>query len=174
MLGVIGVVWGLAGVVLLLGYALIRLYPVTMEAFDQPLAWYHWVCLVGFIVFMAYSEGYRGFQQAFSPRVAARLKYLYDHPRPLHVLLSPLFCMGYFYIRKQRRIVIYILTIGIIAIIVAVKWLAQPWRGIVDAGVLVGLTWGLVTVLIFTRQAFIRKPFPYSPEVPDEDPIKAS
>ncbi len=169
MLGVIGVVWGFAGVVLMLGYALIRLFPVAMGTFDQPLQWYHWMCLIGFIVFMAYSEGYRGFQQAFSPRVAARLKYLYDHPRPWHVLLSPLFCMGFFYIQKRRLIAIYILTIGIIAIIVAVKWLAQPWRGIIDAGVLVGLTWGLVTVLMFTRQAFMmQKPFPYSPEVPDE------
>ena len=170
MLRIIGVVWGLAGVLLLLGYAVVRLVPVAMATFEQPLQWYHWVCLIGFIVFMAYSEGYRGFQQAFSPRVAARLKYLYAHPRFWHVLLSPLFCMGYFDIQRRRRIVIYALTIGIIAIIVAVKWLSQPWRGIVDAGVVVGLTWGLVTILMFTRQAFnsTAKPFPYSPEVADE------
>jgi hypothetical protein len=152
MLRVIGVVWGLTGVLLLLGYAVVRLFPAAMATFDQPLQWYHWVCLIGFIVFMAYSEGYRGFQQAFSPRVAARLQYLYAHPRLWHVLLSPLFCMGYFDIQRRRRIVIYTFTIGIIAIIVAVKWLSQPWRGIVDAGVVVGLTWGLVTVLMFTQR----------------------
>ncbi len=173
MLGVIGVIWGLAGVVLMLGYAIVRLFPVTMAAFEQPLQWYHWVCLIGFIGFMAYSEGYRGFQLAFSPRVAARLKYLYDYPRPWHVLLSPLFCMGYFYIQRRRRIAIYILTAGIIAIILAVRLLSQPWRGIIDAGVLVGLTWGLVTVLVSTQQAFRAtpaKPFPYAPEVPDDAP----
>ncbi|PON17024.1 hypothetical protein C2W62_15370 [Candidatus Entotheonella serta] len=173
MLGVIGVIWGLTGVVLMLGYAIIRLFPVTMAAFEEPLQWYHWVCLIGFIGFMAYSEGYRGFQQAFSPRVAARLKYLYDYPRPWHVLLSPLFCMGYFYIQRRRRIAIYILTTGIIAIILAVRLLSQPWRGIIDAGVLVGLTWGLVTVLMSTQQAFSAtpaNPFPYAPEVPDDAP----
>ena len=170
MLRVIGVVWGLAGVILLLVYSLVRLFPIALATFDQPLQWYHWVCLIGFVGFMAYSEGYRGFQLAFSPRVAARLKYLYAHPRPWYVLLSPLFCMGYFDIQRRHRIVIYALTIGIIAIIVAVKWLPQPWRGIVDAGVVVGLTWGLITVLMFTRQAFDRRaqPFPYSPEVADK------
>ena len=173
MLGVIGVVWGLGGVVFMLGYAIVRLWPVTMAAFEQPLQWHHWAFLLGFVAFMAYSEGYRGFQQAFSPRVAARLKYLYDYPRPRHVALSPLFCMGYFYIQRRRRIAIYILTAGIIAIIVAVRFLAQPWRGIIDAGVLVGLTWGLVTVLLSTQQAFRAtpaKPFPYAPEVPDDAP----
>jgi hypothetical protein len=174
MLGIIGVVWGLAGIVFMLGYAIVRLFPVTMAVFEQPLQWYHWVCMIGFIGFMAYSEGYRGFQLAFSPRVAARLKYLYEHPRPRHVLLSPLFCMGYFYIQRRRRIAIYILTTGIFAIISAVRFLSQPWRGIIDAGVLVGLTWGLVSVLVSTQQAFSTtpaKPFPYAPEVPDDAPV---
>ena len=174
MLGIIGVVWGLAGIVFMLGYAIVRLFPVTMAVFEQPLQWYHWVCMIGFIGFMAYSEGYRGFQLAFSPRVAARLRYLYEHPRPRHVLLSPLFCMGYFYIQRRRRIAIYILTTGIVAIISAVRFLSQPWRGIIDAGVLVGLTWGLVSVLVSTQQAFSTtpaKPFPYAPEVPDDAPV---
>jgi hypothetical protein len=173
MLSVIGVIWGLAGVVFILGYAVVRLFPVAMAAFEQPWQWYHWACLIGFVGFMAYSEGYRGFQLAFSPRVASRLKYLYDYPRPWHVLLSPLFCMGYFYIQKRRRIAIYTISIGIIAIVSAVKFLSQPWRGIIDAGVLVGLTWGLVTVCVYTRQAFratSAKPFPYAPEVPDDAP----
>jgi len=173
MLSVLGVIWGLSGVVLVLGYALVRLLPVTLAAFEQPWQWYHWVCLIGLIGFMAYAEGYRGFQQAFSPRVASRLKYLYDHPRPSHVLLSPLFCMGYFYIQRRRRIVSYLLTASIIAIVLAVKLLSQPWRGIIDAGVLVGLTWGLVTVFVSTQRAFgatPAKPFPYAPEVPDDAP----
>lgn len=171
MLGVIGVVWGLSGVVFLLGYAIVRLLPVAIATFEQPLQWYHWVCLLGFIVLMAYSEGYRGFQLAFSPRVAARLKYLYDYPRPWHVLLSPLFCIGYFYIQRRRRIVIYSITISIMAMILAVRFLSQPWRGIVDAGVVVGLTWGLVTLLVSTQQAFNAtpsRPFRHAPEVPDE------
>jgi hypothetical protein len=171
MLGVIGVVWGLSGVVLLLGYAIVRLLPAAIATFEQPLQWYHWVCLISFIVLMAYSEGYRGFQRAFSPRVAARLRYLYDYPRPWHVLLSPLFCIGYFYIQKRRRIVIYSISLSIVALILAVKFLSQPWRGMVDAGVVVGLTWGLVTLLVSTQQAFNatpNRPFPHAPEVPDE------
>ena len=39
-------------------------------------------------------------------------------------------------------------------LILAVSRLDQPWRGIIDAGVVVGLAWGLMTLWIFTARAF--------------------
>ena len=54
-------------------------------------------------------------------------------------------------------------------LILLVGLLEQPWRGIVDAGVVVGLTWGLVSLLIFSVLAFAQADFGYSPEVPDEE-----
>ena len=139
LLGLGGAIWGVLGVVALLAYSLFRLWPCAVGTFEVPLTWYHWAALVVYVVFMAYSEGYRGFQQAFSPRVVARAKYLSQNPRPLHVALAPLFCMGYFYATRRRLIVVYVLTIFIVLLIVLIRLLDQPWRGIIDAGVLVGL-----------------------------------
>ena len=167
MIGILGALWGLAGVSLLLGSAVYRLTLVSAEAFSHELEWYHWMALVLNVLFMAYSEGYRGFQQGFSPRAAARARYLKDHPRISHALLAPLFCMGYFYATGKRKIVSIALTVGILILIVMVRLLPQPWRGIVDVGVVFGLTWGLISLFAFIPGAFASGRFPYSPEVPD-------
>ena len=100
MLGRLGAVWGIGGVVLLLGYSIARLSAVTLEAFHHEFSWYHWLALGLNVIYMAYSEGYYGFQRGFAPRVAARAKYLAAHPTLLSALLAPVFCMGYFHIRR--------------------------------------------------------------------------
>jgi len=165
-----GAFWGLAGVVLLLGSAVYRLTPLAVEAFSYPWSWYHWLSFLLILLFMAYAEGYRAFQQAFSPRVAARARYLRDHPNLLHTLLAPLFCMAYFHAPRRRQITSLSVTAGIIILVVLVRFLSQPWRGIIDGGVVVGLAWGLVSLAIFGYQAFTAEDFPYSPEVPEHHP----
>lgn len=167
-LGIIGALWGMGGVLLLLGSAVYRLSAHAVTVFSYALGWYHWTCLVTIIVFMAYAEGYRGFQQRFSPRVAARARYLFAHPRAIFVLLAPFFCMGYFHATHRRKITSLSLTIGIILLVLAVRLLPQPWRGIVDIGVVVGLAWGILSLLVYSVLAFTAEEFPYSPEVPGE------
>ena len=39
-------------------------------------------------------------------------------------------------------------------LVALVRRLDQPWRGIIDAGVVVGLAWGLAALWIFTARAF--------------------
>jgi len=167
-MGILGAVWGLTGVMLLLGSAVYRLTPLAIDAFSYTFTWYHWLSLSVVIFFMAYAEGYRGFQKGFSPRVAARALYLKQNPRLLHGLLGPLFCMGFFHASKRRKITSFSVTSGIIVLIILVRFLAQPWRGIIDAGVVLGLAWGLVSLIIFSLQAFTSKEFPYSPDVPEQ------
>lgn len=167
MIGILGALWGLVGFSTLLAYTIFRLTPIAVDTFSYDLHWYHWVVLVINTLFMAYFEGYRGFQKGFSPRVAARAKHIKNHPNILHALLGPLYCASYIYTSKRRKIATYSLTIGIIILIILVRQLDQPWRGIVDAGVVVGLTWGLVSLLIFSVLAFTSKDFDYSPELPE-------
>ncbi len=174
MIGRFGALWGITGVILLLGYAIIRLTPIMLDAFSYELRWYHWLILVLNTAQMAYLEGYRGFQKGFSPRLAARAKYLQDNPNLIHVLLAPFFCLGYFYTSKKRQTVVISLTVGIILLIILVHQLHQPWRGIIDAGVVVGLSWGLISLLIFTVQAFTSTEFDYSPDVPEAMSTAAS
>ena len=166
VLGRFGAAWGIGGVCLLLLYAVYRLSAMAMNAFVVDLHWYHWLLLISNTLFMAYSEGYKGFQLAFSPRVAARARHLLHHPRLLHVCLAPLFCMGYFHTTRKRLIAAYALFFGILVLIVIFQQLSQPWRGILDVGVVVGLSWGLVSLIWFSIQAMAAKSFQYSAEMP--------
>ena len=166
-MGKFGAAWGLTGILLLIGSAVYRLTVRAFEAFSSPFQWYHWAALAFIVVSMAYMEGYRAFQKGFSPRVAARARYLKNHPDALHALLAPFFCMAYFHAPRRRKITSVSVTAGIIVLVMLVRLLPQPWRGIIDGGVVVGLTWGLVSLLIFSMQAFTSPEFGYPPEVPE-------
>lgn len=166
-MGFIGALWGFSGVVMLLLFAVFRLAHRAEEALDSTLSAGQWVFLVAFSLFMLIAEGYRGFQKKFSPRTAARVKYLYDHPNALRVLLAPLFCMGYFFATRKTRITAICLTLGIILLVVLVRFVPQPWRGMIDFGVVLGLSYGIISFGIFTIQALFTPSFPHSPEVPE-------
>lgn len=166
-MGLIGAIWGVLGLSLLFGSALYRLYPYAHELYGMPFGWGRWIALVASLVFMGYAEGYKGFHLKFSPRVAARALYLKRHPTLVRVLFAPLFCMGYFHATRKRKMVSYCLTAMIIGLIVLVRKLDQPWRGIVDAGVVLGLGWGLVSIWLFTFNVFFKGIPAVSPETPD-------
>ena len=158
--------WGATGVFCLLGLALYRLTPIALEIFDDPLYWYHIVALVINIIFMAYSEGYRGFQHSFSPRVTARVHYLSKNANWLFALFAPLFCMGYFHASRKTKIVTISLTTFIIIIIICLKYVSQPWRGIVDWGVVVGLSWGILSLLVMLIRTFVSGECTYNADIP--------
>jgi len=167
-MGIIGLVWGLVGVSALLVFAIVRLSGIAYQAFQLELTGAHWLALGVFALFMAYAEGWRGFHKAFSPRVVARGSYLRREPRPVWVLFAPLFCMCFFHTTRRRQISAYALTIGIVAFISLFQSLAQPWRGILDAGVVVGLVLGVASIALFALRALLGTDFEYSAELPRE------
>jgi len=69
-------------------------------------------------------------------------------------VLAPFFCIGYFDIERRRQIVVIAVTAMVIGFIIGARFLPQPWRGIVDLGVVAGLAWGVIALCIFTAQAF--------------------
>lgn len=154
---------------MLLGSAIYRLSFLAFDAFSYDFFWYHWVFLALITLFMAYAEGFRAFQQGFSPRVAARARYLRDNPRVVHIILAPLFCMGFFHATRRRQITSISVTAGIIFLVIMVRLLPQPWRGIIDGSVIIGLAWGLVSLFIFSIKAFTSAGLDHSPEVPEGD-----
>jgi hypothetical protein len=166
-MGIVGAIWGITGLSLLFGSALFRLYPYAEELWGMSFAWYHWVALVASLLFMGYAEGYKGFHLKFSPRAAARALYLKNNPSLVRVVFAPLFCVGFFHATRKRKIVAYSLTTMIVLLVIFVRQLPQPWRGIVDAGVLLGLGWGLVSVWLFMLRAFFGTAYSVSPETPD-------
>ena len=164
-MGVWAAVWGVAGVSLLLGWAIARLSPVAWRVMTEPLSAAHWAALAAVVLAMAFFEGYRGFQRGFSPRVAARARHLSLHPTPVRAVLAPFFCIGYFGAPRGRRVASFAVSAGVAVLVVLVRRLDQPWRGIIDAGVVVGLAWGLAALWIFTARAFGPRGLDHNPEV---------
>lgn len=147
--------WGTGGVLALLVRAIWRLYPYAMEPLTQgKLTLLQAVLYVAWVAFSAYAEGYRGFQLRFSPRVVSRAYHLGHHPTVLHVLLAPLFCMGLVHATRRRLIGSWFMVLLIVGFIVLLRMTPQPWRGLVDGGVVVGLVWGILSILIHLLRAF--------------------
>ncbi len=165
--GRLGAAWGLIGISLLLGSAIYRLTLVAVDAFSYSFTMPQWVFLGAFLIFMLYFEGYRGFHLSFSRRVAARARYLTRNPNVGHSLLAPVFCMGFFHATRRRILTSTAITSMVISLVIVVHAVSQPWRGIIDVGVVAGLAWGLVAMLIFAALAFATDDFEHSPEVPE-------
>ena len=162
---IFGAIWGILGVTLIIGSAVMRILPHAFDAFNVGLSPLEWIVLTLWSVFMVVAEGYRGFQKLFSPRVVARARHLINHGRPLDLILAPIYCMGYFHATRKRIITSWSLTAGITLLIVVVHYISQPWRGIIDSGVVLGLLYGLIWVYIFTIRTLQSHSYIVDPEV---------
>lgn len=162
----IAAAWGASGVAAVCMFAVWRLAQYVFDAFQMPFTMQQWLLLGVNVIFMAWSEGYRGFQMRFSPRVAARALYLYRVPTSWWIrALAPVFCFGYFGATRRVLSITWGLTAAIVLLVLLVHRLDQPWRGIIDAGVVVGLSWGVVSLLTCYIKAFAGGDYPVSPEV---------
>ena len=164
-IGAIASCWGVIGFFSLVTFAMVRLSVHTVEAFAQPFTLVQWLVLLASLVFMAYSEGYKGFQKSYSPRFAARVHYLSSQANGLQLVLAPLFCMGFFNAPKRRIISSVLLSSMIVTFVLLFKLVPQPWRGILDAGVVLGLIWGLITTALCCYQVFFTSKPIADPEV---------
>ncbi len=168
VLGWLAAGWGVAGVGALLAQAILRLTPRALEAFEaHRLSGLHWAFLAVWLPFMGYFEGFKGFQRAFSPRVVVRAAHLLRKPEPLHVLVAPLFCVGLVHASRRRLISSWSLLVMMIGLVLLVHRVPQPWRGLVDAGVVGGLLWGLIALGVYSVQALAGRPPRVSPELPE-------
>ena len=145
--------WGLLGIQLPMVHAIVRLWPRASEALSMPLQLVHVVTLLLVLGFMGYVEGYKGFQQSFAPRAVGRAMVV-RHKSLVWQLLAPLYCMALLDARLPRLVINWSLLIFILALIVLVTFLPQPWRGIIDAGVIFGLSWGTLAMLVMSVRAW--------------------
>ena len=171
MKNVLGI-WSVLQVLSILLNAVKRLIPIALEPIiKKDLEPMQAVICVVWCIYMAYTEGYQAFQRKFSPLVVKRAFGLSRQPTILKCLLAGPYSMGLFGSTKKRMIVSWSVTLGVFAIVKAVKKLPYPWRSIVDAGVVVGLTYGALSMCIQT----VRACFGWSPDcdecLPDIAPI---
>lgn len=155
--------WSLAGFSLLILFALYRLTPHALAAFDQPLTITHWMILLIGIPLMIYSEGVKGFKQQFSPRFVQRTLSLDRSSAAIRLWLAPLYAMGYFAATRRRMLSSWLLTAMIIALVWLFHQLDQPLRGLLDAAVVAGLVTGLAfTWIEFHSQLHLASETPSS------------
>uniref|UniRef100_A0A7R9WR65 Uncharacterized protein n=1 Tax=Craspedostauros australis TaxID=1486917 RepID=A0A7R9WR65_9STRA len=162
-IGAIGSLWGTTGVVYILAKAIKRVLPIALEPFTSSamvLTPFQWSAYALTAAFFAYYEGYKGFQTKFSPLVVKRSLSLVARPdtnivmKLLQFVLAPLYSMGLFQATKKRAIVSWCVSIGVAGIVAMVKRLSQPWRAIVDGGVVIGLSWGALSIMIIYLHAW--------------------
>ena len=151
--------WGVGGVLLLFGRALLRLTPLAWQPIkDGSLSALQIGLYAAWVVFNAYAEGYRAFQKAFCPRVVARAYHLAQDPKLLHALLAPAYCLSLFHANRRGLTVAWVM----LAVIALLVWLLgvtpQPWRGIIDGGVVVALAWGVIAIAVMALKSFMSGP----------------
>jgi hypothetical protein len=142
------VLWGMVVILGFIGRGIYRLSLVAWELTSgralSPLE-------VGFLIvwggFMVYSEGYKGFHKAFSPRVVLRLHLLAERPTPVWAFLAPVVGMGLLRATRKRLIVSWCLVLGIVGLVLFISQLSYPYRSIIDLGVVMGLTVGSASLV---------------------------
>jgi hypothetical protein len=86
------------------------------------------------------------------------------------VALAPFFCMSLFSATRRGLIVAWAVVGGVAALVAGVRMLPQPWRGIVDAGVVAGLAWGTLALVLYFARALAGR----LPDITDDLPASAA
>jgi hypothetical protein len=149
--------FGLFIVALTLFEAVYRLGTRAVLSVREGLSPAHWGLLLVSVVAFAYGEGYRALHRRFVPHVLARASELSTRAGLglRDWLLAPFFllCLAQAEPAELRRAW---LSVGlIVAAVVVVRQLPEPYRGIIDAGVAVALCIGLCS-LIFGAVTVVR------------------
>ncbi len=155
--GRLAAAWGVLGVVALLLEAIVRLSVHVWTAVSaHPLGPLEWLAAASWGAAMLFFEGYRGFQRSFSPRVVARAYALAQAPRWGPGLLAPLYCMGLCWAPRRRLVAGWTLVVLVVGLVLLAARLGQPLRGLFDLGVVLGLSYGLGSLLVLTVKALAR------------------
>ncbi len=166
-------VWAIVGVLLLLSQAIFRLSQIAWEAMQSGImSREQWILCAAWALANCYLEGYRGFHLRFVPRVVARAHALSQQPHLSHPLLAPLFSMAFFHAARKAKGAAWGVTIAVLLAIFLVRKLPQPWRGIIDAGVVAGLVVGTLSLLFVAFRALRGTALLSDPELPP--PVTAS
>jgi uncharacterized membrane protein YjdF len=141
-------IYSIGGVIFIFSSAIFRLFPHVKEGFSYSLSNFQWIVLILYLMIMIVGKGYFALHRSFVPRVISRAELLTKKANLLDRLLAPLFCMGFIKAPLKRMIISYTMLFFIILFIISASRIAQPWRGIIDLGVIVGLSLGIVSLII--------------------------
>ena len=156
-IGKVAALWGVLGVCALFVSAIFRLWPYVAELRGETLTFLQWVVLVFLVGALGVGKGLGVLHRRYAPRIVERAIQLFHAPTPVRTLLAPLFCMGFFGASPRRIITSFSVLGGILLLIFGVRRLQQPWRGMIDLAVCVGLAIGILSILSTAQKAFMKE-----------------
>jgi hypothetical protein len=160
--------WGVLGVVMFIANALKRLIPVALQPLlQQDLTKEQIVIYIAWTLYMIYAEGYQAFHLKFSPLVVRRSLTISENPTFMKCLLAGPYCMGLFGASRKRMIVSWSVIAGVFGLVKVVKQLPYPWRSIVDAGVVFGLSVGTLSIIYHYILALFGRIPSIDPDLPE-------
>lgn len=143
--------WAVLGVTAVFIEAIVKLAArglVTVRGGLEVLEWLALLLLAGAFL---YGEGVRALQRRWVPHVLERSQAV--RSAPLHWrLLAPLYAMLLVGAPRRTLARAWLGVLAIVAAVLLVRALPEPWRGIVDLAVAGALAWGLGALLAGARR----------------------
>jgi hypothetical protein len=145
---ILGYIWGVAGILAVIAYAVVGLAARALSIKSYDLMWYHWAALVFGTLILIYAKSYRGFLLRLAPGIALRARSIRAKPTAARVIFAPFYCMGFFGSGVRTQVRMIFITLAMVAMIIVVRNLPEPWRAILDFGIAVALTLGFCFILM--------------------------
>eukprot|EP00930_Biecheleria_cincta_P095980 TRINITY_DN87863_c0_g1_i1.p1 TRINITY_DN87863_c0_g1~~TRINITY_DN87863_c0_g1_i1.p1 ORF type:complete len:214 (-),score=20.73 TRINITY_DN87863_c0_g1_i1:36-620(-) len=170
-------VWAIFTWVIMFAKCIVDLTPGGFEPFQkQNLTSGQWAGYAAIALSIWLCEGIGAFQRSFSPMVVRRGYELNASSRCYEIVLAPFFSAGLFAATPTRLLKSWLLmAILIPGLALTVPHLPYPWRGAVDAGVVLGLGWGTAVIAILGLRGLVTGQWPdRSAELPSNRECDAS
>lgn len=139
--------WGVGGVAALFTQAILQLGRrgiLTLRAGLDPL---EWLVLIALAAALLWGEGVLALDRKWVPRMVARAARLDARSRPIDRALAPLYAMSLIGASRGTLARAWLGVALVVAAVLAVRALAEPWRGLVDLAVALALLWGLIAIV---------------------------
>jgi len=138
--------WTLAGVAAVLGVAVVRLGARAVETLRTGLTGPEWVALLLLTGLFVYGEGIRALERRWVPFVVDRARSVSGRALPWR-LLGPLYGMALVSTSGRLLLRAWAGVTAIVAAVLLVHALPEPWRGVIDFAVAAALLWGVIALL---------------------------
>mmetsp|Transcript_118553 Transcript_118553/g.187738 ORF Transcript_118553/g.187738 Transcript_118553/m.187738 type:complete len:208 (+) Transcript_118553:68-691(+) len=151
-------IWAIGFWAVICGQSAIELFNHVTPLFKTTFTVWQWVALVAVMLFFLHCACFT--MQYWASVLVKRAFILNAEHKVYHHLLSPFFAMGLYRANARRLLKAWGLVVFIAVIGVVVANTIMPWRGIIDAGVVLNLIGGVLGLLYNSFRAVVWKTLP--------------
>jgi hypothetical protein len=148
------VAWALFGVAAVFAVPIARLAARGIATVGAGLAPPEWFALAALTALFVYTEGVRALQRRWGPHMIRRTVALASERRVWVRLLAPLYALSLVAAPRRELARAWVGLCAIVAAVLLVRALPDPWRGIIDLAVAVALTWGSSAIAVACARIF--------------------